>query len=329
MYLGVDGGGTKTAFVVVDDHGHVTGFHEDAGSYHVEVGVDGVRDTLRRGISAVCRAGGVAPGDLRAACLGLPAFGEDDLVDRQLQGVTDALLPGVPHQCVNDMVCGWAGALAGRDGISVVAGTGSIAYGEWAGRSARAGGWGEIFSDEGSAYWIAREGLELFSRMSDGRSPRGPLHRLVVERLGLARDIDLCALVYREWRGERGRLAQVCPLVEAAAVAGDAGAAEIFERAAAALADLVDATRHTLAIPGPAEVPVSYSGGVFRSGELIMRPLRAELAALRGHYRLATPRFSPAVGAALQAAKLAAAPLAPAALDRLVDPAARLLAATA
>ena len=74
------------------------------------------------------------------------------------------------------MVCGWAGALAGEDGINIVAGTGSIAYGEYRGRSARAGGWGELFSDEGSAYWLAREGLRLFSRMSDGRAPRGALY---------------------------------------------------------------------------------------------------------------------------------------------------------
>ncbi len=59
--------------------------------------------------------------------------------------------------CGNDMVCGWAGSLACADGINVVAGTGSICYGEYQGRSARCGGWGELFSDEGSAYWIARQ----------------------------------------------------------------------------------------------------------------------------------------------------------------------------
>ena len=73
------------------------------------------------------------------------------------------------------MICSWAGSLACEDGISVIAGTGSMAYGEYEGRSARAGGWGELIGDEGSAYWIAREGMNLFSRMSDGRAPRGPL----------------------------------------------------------------------------------------------------------------------------------------------------------
>jgi hypothetical protein len=54
----------------------------------------------------------------------------------------------------NDAVCAWAGSLGGEDGITIVAGTSSIGYGERKGRAARAGGWGEPFSDEGSAYWI-------------------------------------------------------------------------------------------------------------------------------------------------------------------------------
>src|SRR5437879_13624105 len=94
------------------------------------------------------------------------------------------------------MVCGWAGALAGEDGISVVAGTGSIAYGEYEGRRARAGGWGELFGDEGSAYWIAREGLRLFSRKSDGRTPRGPLHAGMRRHFCLETEADLCGEIY-------------------------------------------------------------------------------------------------------------------------------------
>jgi DeoR family transcriptional regulator of aga operon len=71
--------------------------------------------------------------------------------------------------CDNDRVGGWAGVLAGRDKINVVAGTGSIAYGERCGRAHRVGGWSELFADEGSAYWVAVQGLNAFGRMSDAR----------------------------------------------------------------------------------------------------------------------------------------------------------------
>lgn len=61
-----------------------------------------------------------------------------------------------------------------------------MAYGEHAGRRARTGGWGQVFGDEGSAHWIAVRGLAAFSKMSDGRAARGPLHQLLREHLGSA-----------------------------------------------------------------------------------------------------------------------------------------------
>ena len=81
------------------------------------------------------------------------------------------------YSCDNDMVCGWAGSLAGEDGINVISGTGSMTYGERQGVGHRVGGWGELFGDEGSAYWIAAQGLNAFSRMSDGRHAARPAAR--------------------------------------------------------------------------------------------------------------------------------------------------------
>ena len=81
------------------------------------------------------------------------------------------------YLCGNDMMCGWAGSLLCRDGISIVAGTGSICYGERGGATARSGGWGELFSDEGSAYWIACRGLEPVRAHERRQSGSGPLVR--------------------------------------------------------------------------------------------------------------------------------------------------------
>ncbi len=133
-------------------------------------------------------------------------------------------LPHRRYSCGNDMVCGWAGALAGADGINIVSGTGSIAYGEFAGRNARAGGWGELFSDEGSSYWLAREGLRLFARMSDGRSPRGSLYEHVRRHFSLRSDLDLCAAIYGKIAAQRSQFAQLSRLVIVAAKDGDRAA---------------------------------------------------------------------------------------------------------
>ena len=221
------------------------------------------------------------------------------------------------YLCGNDMVCSWAGSLACADGISVIAGTGSMAYGEVAGRRARAGGWGELFSDEGSAHWIARAGLSLFSRMSDGRAPRGPLYQLVRDRLALQQDLDLCQVVYGELKGERSRIAALSRLVSEAAALGDRQAQAIIDAAATELAALVDAVRSALGVEAGADVAVSCTGGLFGADGPLHTPFAQALAARGATYRLAPPRLAPVIGAALYAARSAGTPLDAAALERL------------
>ena len=165
------------------------------------------------------------------------------------------------------MVCGWAGSLGAEDGINIVAGTGSIGYGQRGSLSARAGGWGEAFSDEGSAYWIAMQGLNAYSRMSDGRLPRGPLHSLINESLNLTNDLDLCAQVYGANARSRGELAQFSPLIAKAAALGDEAALNIFRRAGLELAQMAEALRRKLGYPPGEAVKLSYSGGAFSAGE--------------------------------------------------------------
>jgi len=319
MFLGVDGGGTKTAFALVDAHGQVLARHEESSAYYLEVGMDGAAAMLARGCAALFAAGGVTAGDIAFAFFGLPAYGEDRAVQPQLDALPRAVLGHGRYLCGNDMVCSWAGSLACADGISVIAGTGSMAYGEVKGQRARAGGWGELFSDEGSAHWIARAGLALFSRMSDGRTPRGPLHALLRERLALRDDLDLCQVVYGELKGERSKVAALSRLVSEAAGQGDLQAAAIIESAAAELAALVDAVRGQLGVEPDTEVAVSYSGGLFGAQGPLRAPFARALAASdAGAYRLVAPRLPPVLGAALYAALAAGAPLDPAALDSML-----------
>ncbi|KQV47400.1 N-acetylglucosamine kinase [Pelomonas sp. Root1217] len=313
LFLGIDGGGTKTAFVLVDETGRLLARHESTTSYYIEIGFDALRALLRDGVQAALRQAGVAASDINYTFAGLPAHGEDS----ELLATFDALLTGVvPHSRVgNDMICSWAGSLAGADGISLVAGTGSIAYGEWMGRGARCGGWGEVFGDEGSAHWLAREVLALFSRMADYRAEPGPLLGLVREHFELKHDLDLCGEI--NGSAARSELAQVARLATAAANAGDVLARQLLVRAGDELAALAAGAARSLGVTGIQAVPVSYSGGVFAAGELVLGPLQAALARRLPGSVLKTPRFGPELGAALYAARLAGRPLPPEALARL------------
>jgi N-acetylglucosamine kinase-like BadF-type ATPase len=318
MFLGVDGGGTKTAFALIDRQGQVLARNEQSSAYYLEVGMEGAADVLARGCAGLFATAGVTASDVAFAFFGLPAYGEDRVVQAQLDALPRAVLGHARYLCDNDMVCSWAGSLACADGISVIAGTGSMAYGRIGGQGARAGGWGELFSDEGSAYWIARAGLALFSRMSDGRAPRGPLHGLMRTRLALQDDLDLCQVVYGELKGERSKVAALSRLVSEAAALGDAQAVAILESAALEVAALVDAVRGQLGVDPGTEVTVSYSGGLFGVEGPLRAPFARVLAASSaGAYRLIAPRLPPVLGAAVYAAHQVGIPLNPAALDRL------------
>jgi N-acetylglucosamine kinase-like BadF-type ATPase len=314
-YLGVDGGGSKTTFLLIDESGSVLATHTEGPAYYLEVGFDSVRTMLARGIKTILEPLSFWPSSINFTFIGLPSYGEDSSLLRALDAAASPSLQADRYRCGSDAICGWAGALATQDGINVISGTGSMAYGEFNGRSARAGGWGELFSDEGSEFWLAREGLNLFSCMSDGRVARSKLYGIVREYFKLQSDLDLCAAIYG--KTQRSSLAALSALILDAAVAGDAQASALFSRAGDELVRMIGAVYRQLAVPENTPVSVSYSGGMFQQSDMLLKLMRAKLAGAGGHYRLVAPRLPPEAGAALYAAKLSGAPLSASAIATL------------
>jgi N-acetylglucosamine kinase-like BadF-type ATPase len=304
VYLGVDGGGTKTAFALIDQAGKVLGIVESGTCYHIEVGIDGARKILENGVKTLLEKSGHCRDDIAFGFFGLPAYGEDSSLLSAMYDLPASILAKDRYRCDNDMVNGWAAAFGGEDGINIVAGTGSIAYGVNQGKAARCGGWGEIFSDEGSAYWIACKGLLAFTRMSDGRSAKGPLYFLIKDTFEIKQDFDITALVLSAWAAERGKVAAISALVYQAAIAGDQQAIRIFKMAAIELAEMVDGVRKTAGFNLHETINVSYSGGVFKAGELILAPFTQALHEFSLQYNIVSPLHTPVIGAALYAKKL-------------------------
>lgn len=317
-YLGVDGGGTKTALCVISADGELLAAHEAPSCYYLgsasSAGVELVSQVLAEAVPAVCALAGTRPAEVGFAFFGLPAYGEVSADVAALDAAPLTLLGHRRYRCGNDMVCGWAGSLALADGINVISGTGSMAYGRRGRRQLRVGGWGELFGDEGSGYWIGLRGLRAFGQMSDGRRPAGPLLDLLRERLTLAADLDLVDVVLNRWHGDRRQVAGLSRLVVAAARRGDLTAEQILTDAGDELAALVEVARTRLGFPGADAVAVSYSGGMFAVPE-VLHHWRQRLAG--AGYEVAAPQFSPVIGAALLAARLAGSPLSGPALERL------------
>ncbi|RII15616.1 BadF/BadG/BcrA/BcrD ATPase family protein [Streptomyces sp. YIM 130001] len=311
MFLGVDGGGTKTAFCLIDASGEVRAEATGPGiSPANEAGADGSYGTLpvlSDGVARVCADAGITGADVAHAFFGLPAHGESPALTAALDAVPGTLLGHDRYAVGNDMVCAWAGSLGLTAGINVVSGTGSIAYGERAGVPARSGGWGELFGDEGSAYWIAVQGLNAFTRMSDGRLNPGPLAEILRRRLGLGTDLDVVGRVLYGGLGRDGVAALSRPVDEAAEL-GDTAAQAILLRAGQELALLADTTRRRLGFPATEQVPVSYSGGVF-GARRVVDAFQAELRRSDAYFDVRPPLYEPVIGAALHAASLAGTPL--------------------
>lgn len=316
IYLGTDGGGTKTAFVLLTSDGQKLGSFEGPGSYHLEHGIPGVRQVLIDGVATLTARAGVTAEQIDFAFFAIPGYGETGRETALLDSLPAPALGHDRYQCGNDMIAGWAGSLAVSDGINVVCGTGSMTYGERANRGIRVGGWSELFGDEGSGHWIGLEALNAFSRMSDGRLPRSLLYERVRAFAGVGADLDLIDVVLVKWNRSRSRIASLAPAVIAAAADGDEVADSILRRATYHLADLADATRSGLGFEDGEPVPISYSGSVFKADAVRSR-FAALLTERCPDYEFRAPRFPSHIGAALYAAKLHGAPLGPAALSRI------------
>ena len=303
-WLGVDGGGTKTRFDLYDGDMNLLQTLRLPTCHVMQVGADGMRTVLEEGVRTLT-AGSDEPVGIG---FGLAGYGADPRLRAQIGAVVADVAAGRPYELVNDVEAAWASGLGLADGIVVICGTGSIAYGRHGERSCRTGGWGFQVGDEGSGYWIGRETLRLFSRQADGRDVRGPLYDTVMERLKLDDPYGVIAYVRDEMRGDRTKIASLTRVLKAAALAGDEQALGVYDRAAAELADLVDTIRRELFAGGESRdgktgddvvpnVPVIYWGGVFEgAGPLLLEPLER---ALPSGCELRKPLHGPTVGPCL------------------------------
>ena len=291
-YIGVDSGGTKTTFTLFDDDLARVDTLRLGTTHFQQVGYDGMERLLAEGIDELVRRNDV--GEFGVG-FGIAGFGEEAEVAAHIREGVERVSAGRPHIIVNDGEAALAASLALGDGIAIISGTGSIAFGTCAGREGRCGGWGYQVGDEGSGWWIGKRLLEAFSRECDGRALRGAVRDVVMGELGLTEEFDLIGYARDVLADDRTKVAALGRLAARAAEAGDPEAQGIYEAAARKLAELAAVLARDL-FGGAGPVDVTYVGGTFKTGELILRPLAAALPA---SCRLVEPAYDPDTGAVL------------------------------
>ncbi|PRR81788.1 N-acetylglucosamine kinase [Clostridium vincentii] len=292
-YIGVDGGGTKTSFSLMDREENIIETIERGACHHNQVGLRGMGRIIQEGIESLIKSNSISKNAINCVCLGLAGYGKVEKINREIDKALKEISSGINYVVYSDVHIARAGALNKEDGIVIISGTGSIAYAINNGENRRAGGWGHSIGDEGSAYWIGKKTIEYFSKEADGRFEKGPLYYLMKEELKIDNDYDLIVYVNNEIRNSRREIAKLSKICTEAAKQGDQNAIKIFKEAAFELAALVN----TLIKDFHGEqVNVSYIGGVFKAGDLILGPLTDYLDK---RAKLRAPKFSPDVGACL------------------------------
>ena len=84
VYLGVDGGGTKTAYALIDADGQLRATHYADSVSHLSGGVAAATALLREGIARLLAKGNLRPADVSFAYFGLPSYGEDSATTAQV-----------------------------------------------------------------------------------------------------------------------------------------------------------------------------------------------------------------------------------------------------
>ena len=295
-FIGIDGGASKTAVCAASVDNSSLRYAKTSGSSWREHGVRKVAKNLKEVVDRLMAEGS---GQVAGMAMGLPCYGESADGDRVLKQAVSEEFAGVPLYFTNDVEVGWAGSMALAPGINIVAGTGAIAFGkDCHGQTARGGGWSEFFGDEGSCYWVGRKVMELFSKQADGRMPRDELYTQVRREFNLQNDFSFIDLMHSEYIGFRKQVASLQFLAEKAALAGSPSARALYEEAVFELCLLVDSVKNKLDFT---EMPfyVSYTGGLFKAGDLVL-PLFSKEIEKRGG-KLTLPCFSPMEGAMLLA----------------------------
>lgn len=255
--IGIDAGGTKTVGILADERGAVVREARGGGGNLLVHGELGVEKSLFQVLDALA-----PPGSVDAICLGIAGVArpaEQEIIRgvlyrlglrRRVRIESDAfvaLVAGAPDGC----------------GVVVISGTGSIAYGvDPSGKRARAGGWGPLLGDEGSAYWLGHAAVRLGIRAADGRGPATSLYDRIRQRLDIA---DPAGLVkwFADQELSRPRVAQLAALVEEAAADGDQAAEELLAHGAEHLIHAGRAVAGQLAFPE--SYPFVLSGGAFKA----------------------------------------------------------------
>ena len=294
--MGIDGGGSGVRAVIVTPSLELRGEGRSTTANPGVVGEAQAMENIRAAMRAALQAADLPPDAVAAVGLGIAGasiyhYNAADWLREVVRGV----LPSARVVPSSDFEIALVGALGQRQGLLVLAGTGSLAYGvNAAGEAALVGGWGYLLDDAGSGYWLGLCGLRAVVHADDGQGLPTALTERLLGALELKRPRDLVLWLYRAEKPRTREIAALAPLVLSAAAEGDHVAAQLVAEACDTLTRYAHVAMRRLALRHP---PIAFAGGLLSAPN----PLSECVCAALGLDTLPQPRYTPAVGAALLA----------------------------
>ena len=229
VFLGVDGGGTKTEFAVVNSAGEVLYSFEKSGCNPNDVGFEAALETVSGGI----RESLVKFPEITHVFCGIAGV----TVANHAARMTELIRERYPSLSV--VIKTDSENLFGSDDeaeLAIISGTGAVVFARGEGGIVRIGGWGHIFDPRGSAYGIARDAVEAVLAEEDFFTEKSVLGELMRNRLGTSRVFDSIGKLHS---GGKPYVASLAPVVFEAYRLGDRKAISIIDDNARRLAELL------------------------------------------------------------------------------------------
>jgi len=266
LLIGVDGGGTKTEFVLFDSEGHIRKRVVLGGSNPNVCGMDKCFETLQAGID-----GFLSEHKVSAVYCGLAGF---------LSGSNGPTILAHLRKCYPDITVGCNGdilsvaASAHREDncITAICGTGSIVCAVQNKSIRRVGGWGYLFDHKGSGYDIGRDAFTAALAERDGIGSKTLITDIIEKRLG-STVWDSINFIYS--RGT-SYIASFAGVVFDAAAAGDRLALEILQ---SNFKELAEKVRFASKLGGGTESLV-IAGGVLHYRDVVLEQLHEHLGTM-------------------------------------------------
>jgi N-acetylmuramic acid 6-phosphate etherase len=287
--LGVEGGGTKTSWVLVDHEGNSFGILDQG-----KLPPSNFRLTTPERLRAIFQQ---MPREAERVGMFLAGCGPGD--DRNiLTKLCAEVWPNAKIMGGSDRDSGLAAALGKGDGIAVNAGTGASVTGRRGERIEKAGGWGHILGDAGGGYFISLQALRFILREYDLHRGEAQFTATILRALSLnSRD----ELVRWAQTADKNDVAGLAPVVFECAMKGDESVMKIVEESAGVLSEYTAAVATRLGLLAP---KVILLGGLFQRDGVYVHAFKRKLKKNLSDARVAMSEQSPELGAAWLAAHL-------------------------